>query len=70
MKLGERTVSLYEIIHGTGARWYWDVNYVPESEQQEQEPPEASLLDAIDSALEQRVFQRSPKLPEIALLNT
>jgi hypothetical protein len=61
MKLGERTVSYYEIMNGTGARWYWDVNYAPEAEQQEQEPPPATLLAAIDSALEKRVFLTHPK---------
>jgi len=65
MKLGERTVSLYEIIHGTGARWYWDVNYVPEAEQQEQEPPPATLLDAIDRALEKRVCSTERKRLDI-----
>ena len=53
MKWGERDVSLYEIIHGHGARWYWDLNYIPESELEEQEPPPAPLLAAIDSALEE-----------------
>ena len=54
MKLGERTVSYYEIMHGTGARWYWDKRYIPESELEEQEPLPATLLAAIDSALEKR----------------
>ncbi len=44
MKLGERDVSVYEIIHGYGARWYWDRRYVSESELEEEEPLLATLL--------------------------
>ena len=54
MKLGERTVSYYEIMHGTGARWYWDRRYVSESELEDREPLPDSLLAAIDNALEKR----------------
>ena len=60
MKLGERVVSLYEIIHGRGARWYWDRRYVSESELEEQEPLLATLLAAIESALEKRCEDRQP----------
>ncbi len=61
MRWGEREVSLYEIIHGHGAHWYWDPNYIPEAETDNREPLPAELVAAIETALDGRITSRKER---------
>lgn len=55
MWIAGREIGAYELMHGGGARWYWDARYVTEAETAKmQEPLSPSLLAEIDVALARR----------------
>lgn len=58
MQLGDREVSIYEIIHGGRARWWWDRRYIPEAETDNREPLSEDLMVAIEMALDARVTRK------------